>query len=401
MKMYRKQLFWNSVIVGVIVFMIGCSSIITSKRHEASIMPHPYRHCYLINKDFNLNGMSILLSENDTLIFKGGIIRNGTIVGNNNVIVGNKKILFKNITIAGRWNNSKVYSEWFSFSENSRVDNRQNFANLMALCKGQSHTDVYIKKGKYWTTTRRESTAIPIPSNTSFHFSGTIYELPNDYERASLIRLYHVNNVVVDGGRYIGDLEEHKGKTGEWSHGISIWGSSNVEIKNVVCEDFWGDGIDLIEAFDNQEKPVYNCKNVIIDSCVCRYSRRQGLSIESGVNILVKNSEFSFSGTKKYTPPAAGIDIEAWANNKNKISNVRIVNCTMRNNVGYSFQSYANAVFGAEYNKYENCIVVDNCDMDNVLVYMTNGIEFSNSKISKGYVERKSRGVHFINCSKE
>ena len=387
--------------MGIYVFMIGCSTIRSSKYNEVCILPHPYEHSYVINKDVDLKGETLLLYENDTLLFNGGVLRNGRIEGNNNVIVGDKEILFENITICGKWNNSTVYSEWFNFSEKKGVDNRPNFVNLLALCKGQCHTDVFMKKGKYWTSTRKDGAAISIPSNTSFHFRGIIYELPNDYERASLIRLYHVNNVVVNGGKYVGDIEEHSGKTGEWSHGISIWGSSNVVIKNVECDDFWGDGIDLIEAFDNYERPEYNCENIVIDSSACLYNRRQGLSIESGINITVRNSNFSFTGTKKSTPPSAGIDVEAWANNKNKISNVKIENCTMRNNIGHSFQSYANAVFGEEYDQYENGIIVENCDMDNVLIHRTNRIEVVNSKIRNGQVERKSKGVRFVNCSKE
>ena len=59
------------------------------------------------------------------------------------------------------------------------------------------------------------------------------------------------------------------------------------------------------------------------------------------------------------------------------------------------------SVFGEEYDQYENGIIVENCDMDNVLIHRTNRIEVVNSKIRNGQVERKSKGVRFVNCSKE
>lgn len=353
---------------------------------------------YVIKEDIDLLGRSVKLPSNDTLLFKGGTIKNGRIEGDNTVIQGKKKLLFKNVELSGTWNNDTVYSEWLEFREGPSFDNRDAFVNLMALCKGQCYTTVYLKESSYWTSVKKDDSAILIPSNTHFIFKGTIHELPNNYERASLIRLYHVENVTIDGGTYIGDVENHLGKSGEWSHGISVWGSSDVTIKGVECSYFWGDGIDLIEAFDNQEKPAYNCQRIIVDGCKCLYNRRQGLSVESGFDCVIRNSEFSCTGKLKYTPPAAGIDIEAWATNNEKIRNIRIENCIMQDNAGYSLQSYSNAALGENYKQYSNDVVVENCEMDNALIHRTNTIRFVRCSFKSKPIEKKSNRVSFVDC---
>ena len=37
----------------------------------------------------------------------------------------------------------------------------------------------------------------------------------------------------------------HTGNTGEWGHGIAVFGSTNVTIENVDISQCWGDGIYL------------------------------------------------------------------------------------------------------------------------------------------------------------
>lgn len=385
----------------VVAFTIGCSisNSVARIRTNSYFNSIEADHTYVINKEIDLQGRCLKLLDNDTLLFKGGMFKNGEIEGKNTVILGGKQLLFENVELSGTWNNDIVYSDWLEFRTDSLYDNRGCFVNLMALCKSLNYTTVYLKGGNYWTSVKKGGSAISIPSNTHFIFKGTIYELPNNYERASLIKLYHVENVIIDGGIYLGDVEHHRGTTGEWSHGISIWGSSDVTIKGVECNYFWGDGIDLIEAFDNHEKPAFNCKNIVVDGCSCRYNRRQGLSVESGYDCIIRNSDFSYTGKLKYTPPAAGIDIEAWATNNEKIKNIRIENCTMFDNVGYSIQSYSNAVLGDSYRQYSNDIVVENCVMDNTLINRTNAIRFVKCKIKSKPIEKKSNLVEFIDCT--
>lgn len=353
---------------------------------------------YIISSEFDLNGKTLQIPPNCILFFKNGILSNGELIGLNTCIVAPKTKIFRNIKISGSWNSKIVYSEWVDLKEGIENDNKLKFKNLMSLCKGDIKKDVYIQSGNYWTSVDEFSCAFSIPSNTTMHCSATISELPNKFENACLISINKATNVSIDGGNYIGDLKTHIGDKGEWSHGIVIRGSSNVEIKNVKCSYFWGDGIDIIEGYNNKMEPVFICKNVVVFQSECLYNRRQGISIEAVEDCLIKQCIFSFTGRYKSTPPSAGIDIEAWASNSEKIKYVRIENCNMTDNVGVSFQSYANAVLGNNYTCYKNSIEVIDCIMDDIAISHTNGIEFRRCIIDKIKYEKKSQSVKFVEC---
>lgn len=280
---------------------------------------------YKIKNNISLHGDTLRLPENITLAFKGGSISDGVIVGEKTKIMGEKYVLFKNVELKGTWNNNCVYSEWFEFKQDKGFDNRENFSNLMALCQGESLMYVYMQKGEYWTSVTFNGCGINVPSNTYFRSEATIRELLNDFSYASLVSINKQVNVITNGGKYYGDVETHIGDKGEWSHGIKCEGSKDIVIKNVECDDFWGDGIDIVDAYDDERKPTLICYNVIIDNVQCFYNRRQGISIEAVIGCSVTNSEFSYTGTKKYTRPADGIDIEAWNSYGEKIRDITII----------------------------------------------------------------------------
>ena len=354
---------------------------------------------YIISSKIDLNDEILEIPQNCTLKFEYGLFCNGRIIGTNTRIIASKTILFENVEISGLWNNRFVYSEWVGLKEGIENDNKIRFKNLMALCKGDLHTDVFIQSGYFWTSVNEYSCAFSIPSHTTLHCSATICELPNSYEHTCLIFIHKVSDVTIDGGNYVGDLKAHIGNKGEWSHGIEIRGSSNITVKNVKCSYFWGDGIDIIEGFNSKMEPVFICRNISILQSTCLYNRRQGLSIEAVDGCFVRDCNFSFTGQYKNTPPSAGIDIEAWNRNKEKIKNIRIDNCRMENNVGPSFQSYANAIWGKEYNSYRNSILVVNCIMDDIAISHTNGIEFRKCSFDKIKYEKHSQSVNYSRCN--
>lgn len=146
----------------------------------------------------------------------------------------------------------------------------------------------------------------------------------------------------------MGDVKNHIGNKGEWGHGIKLAGATNVVLKNFVVREFWGDGIDLIEAdyVGSIDAGVGNCKRITIDNVKCLYNRRQGMSIEAAENIVVKNSEFAFTGKLSFTAPGAGVDIEPWCGNEHKIKRISFYNCQFHDNSGGSdFCCMSNSMF--------------------------------------------------------
>lgn len=69
---------------------------------------------YYIQYDYDLKGATVTLPANVTLIFIGGSIKNGTLIGNNTRIEAKRGvIIFDNITIQGTWDVDIAYSSWF------------------------------------------------------------------------------------------------------------------------------------------------------------------------------------------------------------------------------------------------------------------------------------------------
>lgn len=289
---------------------------------------------YIIRERLDLKGKEFFVPNNSRLVFEGGCLRNGTVRGKETTIQAERILVFENVAISGSWINKEVYSEWLDFVEGGKVDNASNFENLMQLCAGSKMTHLYMQEGDYYCFVVKESSNIQVPSNVYWHNSATIKQLPTDLQKYALVLIKQVSNVIIDGGEFVGDVQTHNGEKGEWGHGIKVAGGTNIVLKNFVSREFWGDGIDLIEGEYNGtlRAGVGPCKIITIDNVKCLYNRRQGLSIEAAWNVVVKNSEFAFTGKYKITSPGAGVDIEPWCTNETKISNIGFFNCSVHNN---------------------------------------------------------------------
>jgi len=258
-----------------------------------------------------------------------------------------------------------------------------------------------VSTGTYWASTKDHEYAILIPSNTTWNCEATIKEIPNSLDRAPFVKVFKSKNVVINGGTYIGDLRNHKGKTGEWSHGIECRASSNVTIKNVVCKEFWGDGIDVIDGYDDNLKPTLNCYNVTIENAKCLYNRRAGIGLEAVINCKVVNCECKYTGEIRGTMPMTGIGIEAWSNENEKIKNIEVRNCIFDDNKDKDLFVYANGPWRDDFAKYENNIVVKGCTIGYFFVSHTNGITLESCEIkkSKGYEYTYVKRLNYVNST--
>ena len=69
---------------------------------------------YHIQYDFDLNGRLLALPKNSILIFEGGSIKNGDIVGNLSEMVSNLTPIYgERLNLYGTWTTSTFYPEWF------------------------------------------------------------------------------------------------------------------------------------------------------------------------------------------------------------------------------------------------------------------------------------------------
>ncbi len=169
--------------------------------------------------------------------------------------------------------------------------------------------------------------------------------LPSSSANYSVVRIHNAGNVIISGGTILGERDEHNGTTGEWGHGIDIWNSTNVEMKDISIKNCWGDGIYITAGSED----------VLMSNVICDNNRRQGLSVINVNGLIIKDCVFK---NTHGTHPQSGIDFEPNPNSKDSVTNVLIENCSFLNNAGRGL-----LLVGA-YGTVTNIKAV-NCIMDN------------------------------------
>ena len=158
--------------------------------------------------------------------------------------------------------------------------------------------------------------------------------------RSSLLKICGVSNVVVrgQGGRGVLRMwrEDYDAKRGkgpnaqgyswsEWRHAVSIGGSRNVRLENLLIERSGGDGIS-----------TGDCVGLTIRNVICDRNYRQGLSMCGGDDFLAEGCVFS---NTKGTAPQSGVDIEPWKPS-HTLRNVVFRDCLSTNNAAAGFEVY-------------------------------------------------------------
>ncbi|MBM7125055.1 right-handed parallel beta-helix repeat-containing protein [Dyella flava] len=180
-------------------------------------------------------------------------------------------------------------------------------------------------------------TGISMKSNTRLSLQGnaSINEIANSSERSSILKIYNVNNVEVLGGHFVGERVNHQGTAGEWGYGIDIEGSSTIYVHDLAVSNCFGDGV-LVSATGSGSTAVLS-SGVTINRVQSSNNRRQGMTVGPVNELYVVNSSFTGSNG---VAPQAGIDIEPQT--QGNVTNVRIEDSTLSNNVGNGLEMHAN-----------------------------------------------------------
>ncbi|MDD3694513.1 MAG: right-handed parallel beta-helix repeat-containing protein [Lentisphaeria bacterium] len=113
--------------------------------------------------------------------------------------------------------------------------------------------------------------------------------------------------------------DESRYEHSEWRHAIALYGSDDIVIKNLSILSSGGDGVYLGSR---------GCKNVLLENLFIADHHRQGISVISAENLLIKNC--TLTGTAG-TPPQAGIDFEP-NHSKDYLINCVVENCDIYEN---------------------------------------------------------------------
>jgi hypothetical protein len=163
----------------------------------------------------------------------------------------------------------------------------------------------------------RSNKTIYFPPNALLKFQGPAKTKLND-----VLKIYNAENVTIINPTIEGSKYSKLAQEGEWSAGICILNSKNVQIQNLKITNTYGDGL-----FIGSEDGGF-CENIKIIGGWIDNARRNGLSITSGRNIFVE--KLLISNTSEHEPEA-GVDIEpSWY--KDIMENVNLKNIYTYNN---------------------------------------------------------------------
>lgn len=338
------------LLVNVCLIIVGMFSTLSLYSQDNDNLFSKPRRRYIITDTIDCNGHSVVFPKRSKIIFKGGIITNAKLTFNKTKIISDNICFGENIHFDGSIRND-ISFEWFDIKFNQKLDNSSAINSALCLASlspsklfklalnehvyVNAHQDDFVKRNGIEYITNGN---IRVPSGVTFDLNGsTIHALPNDCPQYAVVFSADTENVVICNGVISGDADNHifnKG-THEWGYGIELQGVKNFLIKDIVCENCTGDGIDIqaFLDFDNSGKlqHIINCRNGMILNSHCRNNGRNSMSIQGCDTLFVDNCSFE---TAKRTAPKAGVDIEP-SISKGIVSNVIFKDCKFNNNGAY------------------------------------------------------------------
>ncbi len=263
-------------------------------------------HDIVIERDVNIKGGICQLPEGMNLCQKGGIISNGTLIGNGTKITG-KGAIFEKVIIKGNWNVPYISTQLFA-----NLDEVNSMRQVVALAHPNIQNTITIEKGDFNVKAEKEADAcISLCSNTDFILKGTIRLEPNSYKTYYILNVIGENIKISGNGTIIGDKFSHTGKTGEWGMGINFKGAINSSVCGLTIQECWGDCIYV----------GGNSKDIMIENCTLNHGRRQGISVTKADGVIIRNCKIK---NVKGTPPQYAIDLEP--NSPDSVNHILIDN---------------------------------------------------------------------------
>lgn len=139
---------------------------------------------YIIKYDFDLDGEELTIGANSIIIFDGGTLSNGTLIGDDTTIrAGITKIFGNNITLEGTWNVKEGYPQWFGcFPNDDTIDTTPAIQKLVAV-----GIPIYCPEGIYYLSEclLHGKKTVVIRGTGSHYKTGTTFKAfyPNSAQR--------------------------------------------------------------------------------------------------------------------------------------------------------------------------------------------------------------------------
>lgn len=404
----------------------------------------------VIKKAYSLLNDTIVLPKNFSLVFDGGTLGDGVIIGNESSVTvkGRGPVFGVGITIKGTWNQKEVYDEWFVFKNDSTFVSNGIIENMLALTDDKHETHIHLDadrvyhvelpyKGRadiankftyvFEGTTKKINYAdihkdsfsffriFTIPSNTHLTINNSIVMMPTNQGAYFMFWEYGKENIIIDGkGVISGDARKHIYTTpfigdsyyGEWGMLFNCFKCRNFTFRDITLTDAFGDCLLYQGAYQKTDKGDRWSDGLLMENVKIRYARRNGVAIGAR-NVMIRNCTFEYCGIDeiKGTRPRCAIDFEAdGIRDYPEIGNENVIleDCIFRNN---------HADIGACRNNLEGygkiATLIRNCDLTtSVKLIVANWVKFENCKIatfaqstSDRHIFQYCTNLFFENCS--
>lgn len=279
---------------------------------------------YVVSSYVDLDGGTFEIPSSSILVFIGGSLNNGTIVGNNTALKYAPKILGSSLMLGGTWIADYVCSDMLQdpFAVNA-------LKKLNSLMSDSVFTEVVIKDGVYvFSPSQDGDFLLNMTSNTRLQIDGKIEVASNGFPHNYVVKIpTGKKKIDICGcGSIVGDADNHDyvttTSTHEWCHGVwSVPGSTNIKVRDLLIKNCCGDAICL------------SGNNISIEGVTISHCGRQGISIEECNGVKISNCRIS---DIYRVSPRAAVDIEPYVEGS-RAANIEIDFLEMDSCAGIQF----------------------------------------------------------------
>lgn len=403
---------------------------------------------FFVRGDMTLADTTVTVPAGKTLVFAGGSLDGGKIVGTGSSIqmLQTRPAFGLNLIVSGTWNVPEVHDGWFAFDDSKEFVSNQIIKNLLAFSNDETPCHIFFEENRTYFfelpykgradlgevvtyrmvngEKKRNYSEIftddydylrifTIPSNTHLTIKNKLKMLPTNLGAYFVFWEYGKKNITVDGGGTIsGDNDWHRYDKafagskffGEWGHIFRCMRCEGFTFKDVTITDSFGDCV-IYMGSDRPEEQNRWSSGLVMENVKIIGARRNGVAVGAR-DVVIRKCHFENCGTDavKGSAPRSAIDFEAdgltkYAELGNR--NVLMEDCTFSDNY-FDVASYNNNLI--KYGK--NATTVRNCRFSAPLkLQSTYWMRFENCYIPFLYNTKDntsnmlySRNMEFINC---
>ena len=402
---------------------------------------------FFVRGDMTLAGATVTVPEGKTLVFAGGTLDSGELVGTGTYLqmLQARNAFGLNLVISGTWNVPEVHDGWFVFDDAPSFISNQLIKNILAFSNDATPCHIIFEedrkyffelpyKGRADLANLVSTTVIDgqkkhvyseldsdkfaylriftIPSNTHLTVNNTLKMLPTNQGAYYVFWEYGKENVIVDGtGTIAGDNDWHRydspflGKSyyGEWGQIFRCMRCKDFTFRDITISDSFGDCIIYNGSYYPDEQNQRWASNLTMERVKILRARRNGVALGAR-NVKISNCHFEGCGTSevKGTAPRSAVDFEPdKITTYPAIGNRKVVmeDCTFVNNY-YDIASSLNNLPGYGV----MATTVRNCRLSRSLkISATYWMRFENCYIPRMYKKSDgskyySKHIEFVNC---